>query len=303
MAPPPSSALAFDPTFDYYALLSISSSASESEIRRAYRKTSLQYHPDKVEPTPANLDKFHQLQLALALLTDPAEKAKYDQTRAAGLRRKAETEALDARRRKLKEDLETREKEAADGAGINGTGGMKRNWSEREMKIERIREENRKRMDQANERRRREWREEEEKAQAQKKKVEHERSEGQQNGHVESQSQDEQKPDTMRRSIKVQWVKQGEGLDIDAQALEDAFAVGAVEDVMVLKDRKKRRKLEADAEHTNGKSKGDKVVMGTAVMVLSSCEAAEKAIRQGPWNGIESVAWVANDGDKNGDPT
>src|SRR4051812_4309302 len=101
MAPAGSS----DVATDYYELLDIPPTASESEIRRAYRKTSLLYHPDKVKPTPENLDKFQLLQTAISILTDPTEKTKYDQTRAAKLRRQAETAALDSRTRKMKEDL------------------------------------------------------------------------------------------------------------------------------------------------------------------------------------------------------
>lgn len=259
MARPPDSP---DPSIDYYALLSITPASSESEIRRAYRKTSIRYHPDKVEPTPANLDKFHQLQIALNLLTDPEQKAKYDQTREAKLRRQAENEALESRRRQLKEDLESREAAAA--GGIPGVNGAKRTWTEREVDINRIREENRRKMAEATAAKR---------ARA---------AEAAQKEQEATKDADGGNPgESVERSVKVRWVREGEGLEIDQQSLEDEFAAGEVENVVLLKD--KRRKMEG---------RDGKVTLGTAVMVFSNLTAAQKAVKRGPWDGIESVEWA-----------
>jgi DnaJ family protein C protein 17 len=55
---------------DFYALLDLSPSATDSEIRRGYRKTALKYHPDKIaNPTPADIEKFHLLQIANDVLS------------------------------------------------------------------------------------------------------------------------------------------------------------------------------------------------------------------------------------------
>lgn len=254
------------PDVDYYELLAITATASEAEIRRAYRKTSLLYHPDKVKPTPENLDKFQLLQTALDILTDADEKRKYDQTREARQRRQAETAALDSRRRQMVEDLEKRE-----AASVNGTkNGIKRTWTDRELEIKRIQEENRKRR---------------EDAMAQKVQEANSRAEA-------AQAKDEHSSDSINRSVKLRWVKEGDGLDIDQEVLEDNFATGEVENVVVLKDKKRR---------IEGRDK--KVLLATAVIVFTSLAAAKKVVLRGPWDGIESVEWAAGtkaDEDDNG---
>lgn len=242
-------------SIDYYELLAIPATASESEIRRAYRKTSLLYHPDKVKPTPENLEKFQLLQTAINILTDAAEKLKYDQTREARQRRLAETAALESRRRKMKEDLEKREGNVTEVA--TSLSGTKRTWTDRELEIKRIAEENRKRR---------------EAAMAQKTQ------EAQTRVHAEEKS-----VDSLDRSVKVRWIKEGEGVDIDQEALEDSFPAGDVENVLVLKDKKRR---------LEGRDK--KVILGTAVIVFKTLAAAKKVVAQGPWEGIKSVAWAAD---------
>jgi DnaJ homolog subfamily C member 17 len=259
---------------DYYALLSISATASESEIRRAYRKTSLLYHPDKVTPTPETLDKFQLLQTALNILTDAGERAKYDQKREAKLRRKVEEDKLGERRRKLKDDLESREGVTIN--GVNGMGvGMKRNWSQRELEINRIKEENRQRREAAMGRKVDEVRERERKEEEERKVKE---------------KQVEGKTQAVERSIKVRWVKEGEGLEIDAEALEESFPTGEVESVVILKDKKRR---------VEGREK--KVVMGTAVIIFATIAAAKRVVAKGRWEGIESVGWAAEK-EKESDP-
>jgi DnaJ homolog subfamily C member 17 len=264
---------------DYYDLLSIPASASESEIRRAYRKTSILYHPDKAAPTPENLEKFHLLQQALNTLTNTEEKSKYDQARDARLRRRAEVEALDARRRGLREELERAEAagKAADG-GINGVG-QKRTWSEREVKIQQIKEENRRRMAEMQARRNKEAEEAREKMEQRQR--EKEVKETRQNGNGEGPSEQDQ---TMARSVKVRWMKEGEGLEIDQEAIEGEFAAGDVEHVVMLKD--KRRRIDGRKEKVN---------VGTAMVVFTSLEKARKAVQRGPWEGIESIGWAKDD--------
>lgn len=100
---------------DFYALLSLSSNSTDSQIRRAYRKTALKYHPDKQKPgttaadDAAALEKFHLLRIAHDLLIDPVLRTKYDANRSAQKLRQEAEERLEGRRRKMKEDLERRE--------------------------------------------------------------------------------------------------------------------------------------------------------------------------------------------------
>ena len=94
---------------DFYALLEVNEGASESEIRRAYRKTALKYHPDKVGANQEALDKFHLLQIAYDVLCDQSVKELYDNARRARQAKAERDKAYDGRRKWMKEDLERRE--------------------------------------------------------------------------------------------------------------------------------------------------------------------------------------------------
>jgi curved DNA-binding protein CbpA len=64
---------------DHYALLGVRSDAPAHEIRRAYRRLARQHHPD-LNPHPDGPKRFAELAHAYAILTDPAQRARYDQT-------------------------------------------------------------------------------------------------------------------------------------------------------------------------------------------------------------------------------
>ena len=70
---------------DYYAELGISRSASEDEIKKAYRKMALKYHPDK-NKSPGAEDKFKDVAEAYEVLSDPQKKKTYDQFGEEGLK-------------------------------------------------------------------------------------------------------------------------------------------------------------------------------------------------------------------------
>jgi len=71
---------------DYYEVLGISRSASQEEIKRAYRKLALRYHPDKNPDNSKEAEeKFKEVSEAYKVLSDPEKRQIYDQYGHAGL--------------------------------------------------------------------------------------------------------------------------------------------------------------------------------------------------------------------------
>ncbi|MEL6673317.1 MAG: J domain-containing protein [Bacteroidota bacterium] len=65
---------------DLYAILGLTKEASSAEIRAAYRKLAMQYHPDS-NPDPAAHEKFVAINKAHSILSDPVRKSFYDLSR------------------------------------------------------------------------------------------------------------------------------------------------------------------------------------------------------------------------------
>ncbi|OIP57902.1 MAG: molecular chaperone DnaJ [Candidatus Levybacteria bacterium CG_4_10_14_0_2_um_filter_36_16] len=63
---------------DYYQTLGVSKNASAVELKKAYRKLALQYHPDKNKSKEAE-EKFKEINQAYEVLSNPQKKAQYDQ--------------------------------------------------------------------------------------------------------------------------------------------------------------------------------------------------------------------------------
>lgn len=70
---------------DYYEILGIDKSASADDIKKAYRKMAIKYHPDKNPDDPTAEDKFKEAAEAYDALSDPQKKARYDQFGHAGM--------------------------------------------------------------------------------------------------------------------------------------------------------------------------------------------------------------------------
>ena len=64
---------------DYYEVLGLQKGASEDEIKRAFRKLAVKYHPDRNQGNAEAEEKFKEINEAYQILSDPEKKAKYDQ--------------------------------------------------------------------------------------------------------------------------------------------------------------------------------------------------------------------------------
>ncbi len=101
-------------SINIYELLEVSPDAAEKDIRRAYRKKALKVHPDKNKNDPKANALFHELSEALEVLVDKSARSAYDKLLKAREQAKLKDLQLNAKRRKLKSDLESREKAAAE---------------------------------------------------------------------------------------------------------------------------------------------------------------------------------------------
>lgn len=70
---------------DYYEVLGVSKSASKAELKKAYRKLALKYHPDKNPDDSSAEEKFKEAAEAYEVLNDENKRARYDQFGHAGM--------------------------------------------------------------------------------------------------------------------------------------------------------------------------------------------------------------------------
>lgn len=70
---------------DYYEILEVSATASDGEIKKAYRKLAMRYHPDRNPDNEDAEDKFKEASEAYEILSDPQKRQAYDQFGHAGV--------------------------------------------------------------------------------------------------------------------------------------------------------------------------------------------------------------------------
>ncbi len=79
---------------DYYALLGVSKNASDAEIKKAYRKLAMKYHPDHAKGDKAAEEKFKKISEAYAVLSDKEKRKQYDTFGADGFQQRYSQEDI-----------------------------------------------------------------------------------------------------------------------------------------------------------------------------------------------------------------
>jgi len=226
--------LAKSTTEDFYELLGVPFDANEAAIKKAYRKASIRYHPDKNPDNKDAADRFIYLGWARDILIDETLKGEYDRARTRRREKVLQDELLDGRRRKMKDDLERRERQ-----GKDFMNNLKRKRAEdmneaerREQEIQRLAEDGKRRRKEAQER------------------LEKKRKEDDEASFImdPDKSPEEQtlapKPGEtpeIDRTVKVRFHREGDAMLWDKEKITAMFAkYGKIDSVVIGKDKKIR---------------------------------------------------------------
>ena len=292
-------------TYDFYSLLSLPQTFSTQELSRAWRKTALKYHPDKLahsKLTATELaiasEKFHLAQVGFDLLSDLGLKQLYDSTRNARLQKEREKELYGRERRKKVEDLERRESGGFEAFRSGGVAGTKRQREEDDLdhlerELRRLAEDGK---------RRRLEREE-----ALRKEIQRERelelNADTKNEGSDGQSIQQSTVSELDRTVKVRLpFPPPSQQEVTQQSLDELFArFGAVESVILMDPKL--------AKLSSGKKKQNSV---TAMITFVSIMGAYAAVEDFPglkqklattngfrqerldWRDVDSVFWATN---------
>lgn len=79
---------------DYYEILGLKKGATPAEIKKAFRKLAVKYHPDKNAGDKKAEDRFKEINEAYAVLSDPEKKSQYDQFGSAGFQQRYSQEDI-----------------------------------------------------------------------------------------------------------------------------------------------------------------------------------------------------------------
>ena len=80
---------------DYYKILGVNKDADENEIKKAYRKLAIKYHPDKNLGNKEAEEKFKEINEAYEVLSDKDKRSKYDMYGKEGLNGGANIDPMD----------------------------------------------------------------------------------------------------------------------------------------------------------------------------------------------------------------
>ena len=64
---------------DYYSMLGVVRGAPEEDIKKAFRKKAMEYHPDRNKGNPKAEEKFKEVNEAYAVLSDKKKRSQYNQ--------------------------------------------------------------------------------------------------------------------------------------------------------------------------------------------------------------------------------
>lgn len=275
-------------THDFYELLSLPATFSQSDLDRAWRRTALKYHPDKVGAADTTAaEKFHLAQIGYDILSDPAIRSLYDSARTAREQKERSRKLFEGERKKMKEDLEAREGRSAGGAGGKGSLGGKRTREEMEFEeeVRRLAEDGKRRRLEREEKMRKALEEEEAEA---KKAAGNDEAQASTTATLYALANQPSTVTELDRSIKVRWVNST--LSISKETLSTLFAhFGKVENAFFLKTKTQRI----------GPTREKKEVT-TGVVVYKSVVGAHAAVGDAKkqsgaeWDLIQEVTWAAN---------
>ena len=264
---------------DFYTLLGITLETSQRDIDRAWRRTALKYHPDKVGNDPVAKEKFHLAQIGYDLLSNPVVKALYDSTRNARLQRERKNELLKGRRKTMADDLFARER------GVKRERDEENDEEKLEIEIRRLAEDGKRRRKEREDALREDIQQETERGE----------KECEQNGAAASTNQTS--VSEIDRTVRIRWPQEGQAAETSPvgqdQIMELFSRFGKIESADFLSPKLLK-------SGKNKKQSNKKQLMTTCMVLYASVVGAHAAVEDFPkqkgseWQRFDSVFWATN---------